>query len=124
MYTPTTKLTGLKTSAPKAPPTGAKWFTLREEDSHAEFGPSFDFKDGRGFNYDVHEDGWFSYSEAMKIIREDEASGKNGPHMIYWSSVAGYYARFELRKASAEGALQFRFVDAQVEILSPEGYIF
>ena len=106
----------------EAPPTGAKWFTLREEDSHAEFGPSFDFKDGRGFNYDIHEDGWFSYSEAMKIIREDEASGKNGPHMIDWFSVAGYYTRFELRKASAEGALQFRFVDAQVEIRSPKGY--
>jgi hypothetical protein len=117
----------------EAPPTGAKWFTVREPSDRdtidtIEFGPWFTYKPEirREFDYDESdgglEDGWFGYSEAMKIIRDHEASGKDGPPMIDWYSRAGYYARFELRKASAEGALQFRFVDAQVEIRSPEYY--
>ena len=74
------------------------------------------------FNYDAGEDGSFTYAEAMKLIGDHEAKKKkDGPPMLHWGSVGGYSAAFELRKADG-GALQFRFVDAQVEIRSPEEY--
>ena len=49
-------------------PARAKWFTLRKDIDSMNFGPSFDMKDGSEYNYDVTEDGDFSYEEAMDIM--------------------------------------------------------
>ena len=103
-------------------PARSKWFTMRDEGDTIQFRPSFDFKDGREYKYDAPEDGYFHYTEAMKIIQDHAASGNDGPPMIYWSSLGGYSAGFELRKAKKKGAFQFRFVDAQVKIRSSEEY--
>ena len=102
-------------------PAGAKWFTMREDRDGVQFGPYFELREAQEFNYDAGEDGVFTYAEAMKIIGDHEAKKKDGSPMLHWGSVGGYGAAFELRKAG-EGALQFRFVDAQVEIRSPEEY--
>lgn len=103
-------------------PAGAKWFTMREDRDGVQFGPYFELREAQEFNYDAGEDGSFTYAEAMKLIGDHEAKKKkDGPPMLHWGSVGGYSAAFELRKADG-GALQFRFVDAQVEIRSPEEY--
>ena len=107
---------------------GARWFTLREDVGSVNFGPLFEMKEGAGYPYDITEDGSFQYEAAMKIIEDHESKGEDGPPMIYWSSVGGYSAAFELRKVDVDdedddhGALQFRFVDAEVAVRSPEEY--
>lgn len=105
-------------------PAQAKWFTLSNEEQSAVFGPDFTMKNGKFFNYDITEDGGFSYETAMKIIEDHEANGNSGPPTIEWNSLGGYWASFELKKVTRKKGdfVQFRFAEATVEIQSPEEY--
>ena len=114
----------LKTKAPRA---GAKWFTIRERRDTVELYPWFNFKNGDEYDHEEAEVGSFEYEDAMKVIRDHKAGRKRGPPTIHYEFEDPFRdinggINLELRKAKKKGELQFRFVDAEVEIFGPENY--
>ena len=106
-----------------------EWVTIREE-GQLEFYPWFNFKNGDEYDYEFAEVGSFEYEDAMKVIRDHKAGRKRSLPTIHYefNSEKTPYGQvegginFELRKAKKKGEVQFRFVDAEVEIFSPEDY--